>query len=422
MAWECILYTKNFAVSNVIWARRSICGPTCDYGAIMRRLGDAIANVYGRAHDATGGKPRDVTMLMIEYTGKVAAHPFEKREPSVSQQERTTSNLSANHAAADFPAADEISLCFAHVAYPLGEIFAQRATGLRYFQVWNREDLRARLAEAHVLVVSGFWRNDLLAVAPNLRFIQSIGAGYDQFDLDALRARGIRLASAKGVNRNAVSEHALAMILALARHLHTGRDHQRAHFWRGMISDLSRREDELGGKTLLIVGLGGIGSRLARLAKAFDMRVLATKRNPASGAEAANEIYPPERLGELLPRADFVALTCPLTPETRNLIDGAALAAMKPSAYLINVARGACVDEPALLAALQRGAIAGAAIDHFWDEPLLGDSPFWEMENVLITPHTAGETRRYEENLLDILLENLGRLGRGEQMLRNQVV
>jgi D-2-hydroxyacid dehydrogenase (NADP+) len=240
--------------------------------------------------------------------------------------------------------------------------------------------------------------------------------------LDLLRERGIRLASAKGVNRNAVSEHAMAMILSLARHLHRGRDHQRAHHWRSMISDLSRREDELGGKTLLIAGLGGIGSRLATLAKAFDMRVIATKRNPAGASNAADEVYTPDKFRELVPSADFIALTCPLTPETRNMIDGEALASMKPSAYLINVARGGCVDEPALLAALQSGQIAGAAIDHFWDEPLPAESPFWDLANVLITPHTAGETRKYEENLLDIMLENLERLWRGEVALQNQVV
>jgi phosphoglycerate dehydrogenase-like enzyme len=326
------------------------------------------------------------------------------------------------HSTSDFPAREELSICFAHVAYPLAESFEKRATGLKTFQVWNRDDLNDKLGDAHVLVISGFWRNELLDRAPKLKFIQSIGAGYDQFPLDALRERGIRLANAKGVNRNAVSEHAMAMILSLARHLHTGRDNQHAHQWRGMISDLSRREDELGGKTLLIAGLGGIGSRLASLAKAFGMHVVATKRNPASAANVADEVYTPDKLKEILPRADFVALTCPLTPETRNMVDGEAFALMKPSAYLINVARGGCVDEPAMLAALQNGEIAGAGIDHFWDEPLPPQSPFWDMENVLITPHTAGETRRYEENLLDIMVENLERLWRGETELYNQVV
>src|SRR5262245_25774882 len=102
-----------------------------------------------------------------------------------------------------FPGRDELTICFAHVAYPLTEIFEKRATGLRYYQVWQRDELAEKISDAHVLVVSGFWRNELLENAPNLRFIQSIGAGYDQFPLDQLRKQGIRLASAKGVNRNA---------------------------------------------------------------------------------------------------------------------------------------------------------------------------------------------------------------------------
>ncbi len=319
-----------------------------------------------------------------------------------------------------FPAPEDLTICFAHIAYQLELIFARRQTDLHNFQVWTAEDLTARLPEADVLVVSGLWQNELLDCAPRLRFIQSIGAGIEQFDLDALRRRGIRLATASGVNSNAVSEHAMALVLALARHIHTGRDRQNRSEWRGMIGDLALREDELGGKTLLIVGLGKIGGRLARLAKAFDMRVLATKRNPATAASAVDAVHPPEALPALLTEADFVALTCPLTPQTDKLIDGAAFANMKESAYLINVARGGCVDEPALLAALKSGAIAGAGIDHFWDEPLPQDSPFWALENLLITPHSGGETCMYEENVIDILLENLDRLWRGEKELFNQ--
>jgi len=211
----------------------------------------------------------------------------------------------------------------------------------------------ARVNEADVLVVSGFWRNEILEQAGKLQFIQSIGAGYDQFPLDTLAQRGIALANASGVNRNAVSEHAMALLLALTRHIHTGRDHQRNRHWRDMISDLDQREDELGGKTLLVVGMGQIGSRVAKLATAFDMKVIATKRDPSTAQGPAHQVYTPDQLPALLPQADFVALTCPLTPNTELLIDGPALASMKPSAYLINVARGRCVDEPALLQALQ---------------------------------------------------------------------
>jgi D-2-hydroxyacid dehydrogenase (NADP+) len=325
-------------------------------------------------------------------------------------------------AAGPFPDRTNLTVCFAHVAYRLGERLAARKTGVRHVEVRTREDLDARIADADVLVVSGLWRNDLIGRAPKLRFVQSIGAGVDQFDRDALRARGIRLASAQGVNERAVSEHAMALILALMRHIPAARDNQRRRHWRGMISDLGAREDELGGKTLLIVGLGRIGSRLAALARAFGLRVVATKRDPSTGASAADLVVADGRLGEVLPRADIVALTCPLTPQTEKLMGAAAFAAMKPSAYLINVARGRVVDEPALVAALQAGRIAGAALDCTVQEPLPEASPLWGFDNVLITPHAAGETRRYEDNVLDVLLENLERLWRGETELKNQVV
>jgi len=320
------------------------------------------------------------------------------------------------------PDRSDLTICFAHVAYRLGERFAARNAGVRAIEVRNLDDFSARIPEADVVVVSGLWRNDLIPRAPKLRFVQSIGAGTDQFDRDALRARGIRLASAQGVNERAVSQHAMALVLALMRHIPAGRDNQRRRHWRSMISDLTQREDELGGKTLLIVGLGRIGSRLATLARAFGLRVIATKRDPSKGADAADLVVSDAQLREVLPQADIVALTCPLTPQTEKLIDAAGLAAMKPSAYLVNVARGRVVDEPALIAALEAKRIAGAALDCTVEEPLPETSPLWGFDNVLITPHTAGETRRYEDNVLDILLENLERLWRGETELKNQIV
>ena len=237
-----------------------------------------------------------------------------------------------------------------------------------------------------------------------------------------LRAHGIRLANAAGVNAHAVAEHAMALILALKRHLHTGRDNQAAKQWRGMISEIGAREDELGGKTLLVVGLGRIGSRLARLAKAFDMRVVGIRRDASRGGEGADAVYAHDRLHEQLRSADIVALTCPLTPETTNLIDAKALGAMKPTAHLINVARGKVVDEPALIRALQEKRLAAAGLDVTQVEPLPATSPLWAMPNVLITPHTAGETQRYEDGVIDLLVENLDRLWRGEAALKNQVV
>ncbi len=320
------------------------------------------------------------------------------------------------------PSKNDLNILFAHVAYQLAPQFELRKTGIKHAQAWTYDELAGKVGDADVLVVSGLWRNDLLPKANKLRFIQSVGAGTDQFSRDELTARKIRLASASGVNQRAVSEHAMSLLLALARKLPEARDNQPKKIWRGMISDLSKREDELGGKTLLIIGLGAIGSRLAHLAKAFDLRVIGIKRNPSAGKGEADAVHTYADLKTVLPQADFVALTCPLTQETENIIDEGTLAAMKPSAYLINCARGRCVNEAALIDALKAKQIAGAAIDVTVEEPLPATSPLWTTENLFITPHTAGETRRYEDNVIDILMDNLDRLWRGDANLRNQIV
>lgn len=319
------------------------------------------------------------------------------------------------------PPDERLTICFAHAAYRLRERFLARGPRIASFEVRDREELARRIGEADVLLVSGLWRNDLLTSAGKLRFIQSISAGVEQYDARLLAQRGVRLASAQGVNEKAVAQHAMALMLALVRRLPEARDNQARRHWRGMVSNFEAREDELGGKTLLVVGLGGIGGRLARLAKAFEMQVLGVRRNPAAGGEGADELHGQDSLAGLLPRADFVALTCPLTPETRGLIDAGALGRMKPTAFLINVARGAVVDEAALVSALAQGGIAGAGLDCFAQEPLPDSSPLWAFPNVLITPHAAGETRRYEDNVLDLLARNLDRLRRGEAPI-NQIV
>lgn len=322
-----------------------------------------------------------------------------------------------------FPSKENLTICFAHAAYQMKDRFEARKTGIRNFEVRAYDELQKRLPDADVLLVSGMWKNDLIAHAPKLKFIQSISSGMDQYSKEQLGAKGVRLASAAGVNARAVAEHALSLILALARRLPEARDNQHKKVWRGMIGDLTQREDELGGKTLLIVGMGRIGAHLARLAKAFDMKVVGIRRDPAQGTNGADSIHAVGELVKLVPQADFVALTCSLTPETTGLMSAAAFAAMKPSAYFINAARGKVADEAALIATMRAGRIAGAGLDVTADEPLPEASPLWTMPNVFITPHTAGETRRYEDNVLDILMENLGELWRDEKArLRNQVL
>jgi D-2-hydroxyacid dehydrogenase (NADP+) len=321
-----------------------------------------------------------------------------------------------------FPSKENLTICFAHAAYRMKDRFELRKTAIKNFEVRAYDDLHKRVGEADVVVVSGMWKNELIPGAGKLKFIQSISSGMDQYSKEQLAAKGVRLASAAGVNARAVAEHALALILAVARRLPEARDNQHKKMWRGMLGDLTQREDELGGKTLLIVGMGRIGSHLAKLAKAFDMKVVGIRRDPAQGANGADSIHGMAELVKLVPQADFVALTCALTPETTGLMSAAAFAAMKPSAVFVNVARGKVADEAALIKTLQGNRIWAAALDVTADEPLPEASPLWSMPNVFITPHTAGETCAYEDNVIDILMENLDRLWRGEKVLRNQVL
>lgn len=321
-----------------------------------------------------------------------------------------------------FPSKDQLTICFAHAAYRMKDRFELRKTGLKNFQVWNYDDLQRRVGEADVVVVSGMWKNELIPSAGKLKFIQSISSGMDQYSKEQLAAKGVRLCSAAGVNARAVAEHAIALVLAIARRLPEARDNQHKKTWRGMIGDLTQREDELGGKTVLIVGMGRIGSHFAKLCKAFGMKVVGIRQDPKKGANGADSIHGMADLVKLVPQADFVVLTCALTPETTGLMSAAAFAAMKPSSVFVNVARGKVADEAALIETMKAGKIWAAAIDVTADEPLPAPSPLWTMPNVFITPHTAGETRAYEDNVLDILMENLEHLWLGDKTLRNQVL
>jgi D-2-hydroxyacid dehydrogenase (NADP+) len=321
-----------------------------------------------------------------------------------------------------FPSKENLTICFAHAAYQMQARFEARKTGIKCFQVRAYDDLVKRIGEADVVSVSGMWKNDLLPHAKKLKYIQSISSGMNQFSEELVGKAGIRLCSGAGVNAIAVAEHAIALILAVARRLPEARDNQHKKFWRGMIGDLTTREDEIAGKTMLVVGMGRIGSHLAKLGKAFGMKVVGIRQDPGKGTNGADSIHGMGDLVKLVSQVDIVALTCALTPETTGLMSAAAFAAMKPSAMFVNVARGKVADEAALIAALQGNRIAAAALDVTAGEPLAAESPLWELPNVFITPHTAGETRAYEDNVVDILIENLERLWKGDQVLRNQVL
>lgn len=320
------------------------------------------------------------------------------------------------------PAPGETKILFARSRYALKTAFDNLQTGMRAEEAADASTLQALLSDADILVVGGDWKNEWLAQAGRLKFVQSISSGTNQYDLKAFCSRGIALSSAQGVNTNAVSEHAVGMLLALSRQLPRHADNQNRRIWHPGPAphDLLAREDELAGKTVLVVGLGAIGDRIARLTRAFGMHVIGIRRDPANGG-SADEVHRFEDLQKLLPRADAIILSCPLTAETRNILNPQTFGLVKNGAWLVNVARGGCVDEPALVQALQSGRLAGAALDVAVGEPLAQESPLWTTPNMIITPHRACETRQYEENLLSILMCNIEKIRAGDPALVNRV-
>ncbi len=250
------------------------------------------------------------------------------------------------------------------------------------------------------------WRDGLETVvldeASRVRWLQSWSAGMDHLDIDRYLERGIELTSANGVHAYPISETIFAMLLAFTRKLDTYIRNQAQRQW-----DHAGLKSEMHGKTIGIVGVGAIGEETARIAKAaFGMRTLGVRRSGAPHPQI-DEMYKTDRLLEMLPRCDYVVAIAPATPETTHLFDARAFGAMKPSAYFVNVGRGSVVDTEALLEALRNGRIAGAGLDVFEEEPLPEDHPLWAMNNVIVTPHTAGSTERYAERAVDIFLRNL---------------
>uniref|UniRef100_A0A7C3WJ41 Hydroxyacid dehydrogenase n=1 Tax=Thermofilum pendens TaxID=2269 RepID=A0A7C3WJ41_THEPE len=259
---------------------------------------------------------------------------------------------------------------------------------------------------------------EALSRASRLRFVQVPAAGVDQLDVKALAERGVTVASAKGCNARAVAEHAFALLLALAKKIVEQDNEVKRGVWRSYTEE--NFLVDLEGATLAVVGYGSVGREVARLAKAFGMRVLAVRKQPRPD-ELADFVGGLEDLPRVLSEADFVVVALPLTEETRGLIGERELRAMKKGSFLINVGRGAVVDERALYRALSEGWIAGAGLDVWWRYPPEEGWPsplgVHKLPNVIATPHKAGWTRRAREACLRFSAENVLRFLRGEEPL-----
>jgi phosphoglycerate dehydrogenase-like enzyme len=295
-----------------------------------------------------------------------------------------------------------------------------RHPGMRVVHLPDYNSIEPELPDTDIFVGWSL-RPAQFAAAHKLKWLHSTAAGVAQLMYPELRASGIAVTNASGVHTVPIAEHVLGLLLAMARRFPSAFRHQAARHWGQQdIWDEPARPRELRGATLLVVGLGAIGREIARLSRAVGLRVIAVTRSGHALPKFAERVEPASALDALLSEADFVVLAAPETPETHHLMNAARLARMKPSAYLLNVARGSLVDELALFTALREHRIAGAALDVASEEPLPESSPLWTLENCFLTPHLSGASDALWERQAELLFDNLDRWFSGRD-LRNRV-
>jgi phosphoglycerate dehydrogenase-like enzyme len=291
-----------------------------------------------------------------------------------------------------------------------------------FLDAWDRDAIRRLIPEADA-AFTPFVDRDVFASAGRLRWVQSPAVGVGSLMFPELLASPVVLTSARGIRARSIAEHVLGMTIALARLLPATLRAQAAHRWAQ--DELETEVRTLQGARMGIIGLGAIGLEVVKIAGPFGFRVSAIRRRPPSppGCGAAGSppgvdaVWTPDRLPDLLAQSDVVVLAAPHTPETKRLIGRAQIAQMKRGALLVNVARGKLVDDEALVGALRDGRLGGAALDVFSQEPLDPSSPYWDLPNVIITPHTSGAMPDYWTPLVALFSENLRRFEKGEPLL-----
>ena len=253
-------------------------------------------------------------------------------------------------------------------------------------------------------------------LAPRLKWVHVYGAGVDYLPVTSILAKGITITNSSGLASGPIAEFCMEYILMHAKRMVQRMDIQRQHAWQ-RVGNVA-----LAGTTLGIVGPGRIGSAVAKRAAAFDMLVLATRRSYVRGEQLpyVDEVYPSERMGEMLALCDYVVVAVGLTEETRQMFGAAEFAAMKPGCFFVNVARGAVVDERAMIQALRDGHLSGAGLDVFAKEPLPPESELWDMANVIISPHNSNAIADYMDRAVDLFCDNLTRYLGGDP-LRNVI-
>jgi phosphoglycerate dehydrogenase-like enzyme len=262
----------------------------------------------------------------------------------------------------------------------------------------DRMDLIDQAVDATVLIEHGL-PDELLDRTETLQWIQSLSAGTNRYDKERLDDEGIALTTVSGAHAPAIAQQTIGYLLMFERNLLQGLRQADHREWRRY------QAGELTGRTVGIIGVGAIGSRVAELCASLGMDVLGLRNSSEKSDEHVDEMFGQAGLHTLLGRADYVVLACPLTSETEHLIDADALSTMRNGTKLINVARGQIVDQDALVANLQAGDLHGAALDVVDPEPLPNNSPLWDLSNVIITPHNAGGSQHFPERCAEIFLQ-----------------
>lgn len=286
-----------------------------------------------------------------------------------------------------------------------------------FVQLQNLDRLADEIAHAEVMVG---WqlRLEQFKAASELRWIHATTAAVHQLMFPELVASDVRVSNSTSIHGPVVAEHAISLVLALAKGLHFAARYQMQKHWGQQ--DLWRsalRPREVAGATLGVIGLGAIGRESVRLAKALGMRVVALREHPEKGSEGADGVLGPAQLDQLLAKSDYVLLAAPLTGKTRALFNDETFSRMRSDACFLNVSRGDLVDESALERVLRSHKIRAAALDVFQTEPLPPESPLWNLDNLLITPHTAALTEKLWERHYVRITENLRRYMAGEPLL-----
>jgi phosphoglycerate dehydrogenase-like enzyme len=291
-----------------------------------------------------------------------------------------------------------------------GQRLAQDFPQVQIAQRNTYDGVEQDLRDAEILFTISL-RADQFAAAQNLRWIHAPTAAVHQFLFPELVNSEVVLTNSREVHGPVVAEHVMALIFALARKIPQAAQLQQKRVWgQEAIWSEGAHPREIAGATLGLIGVGSIGARVAQMASALGMRVIAVREHIERGnPEGVEAVFPPSEIDDLLKQSDFVVLAAPLIASTQALINAARLAAMKRESFLINVGRGAQVDENALADALRNRRLAGAALDVFEHEPLPPDSPLWSLENLLITPHTAGLTEKLWDRHYELLSDNLRR-------------